>query len=166
MDKAIFLDRDGVINKERGEYTYKVSDFEILIGVKDALAQFRRRGFLNIIITNQAGISRGLYSIEDMQACHTYLLQECKGLIDDIYYCPWHPDVSNSLMRKPDSVMLERALAKYNIGIEESWMVGDKERDVAAGKKTGLKTCLIENTKKVTLADCIYPSLGDFAKTF
>lgn len=167
MNRAIFLDRDGVINEERGDYTFQLADFKILPGVKEALQLLKSAGYLTIVITNQAGISRGIYSQSQMQACHDYLLKECEGLIDDIYFCPWHPTVSESIMRKPDSVMLEKAIAKYEVNPQQSWMVGDRARDLEAGQKVGLKGCLI--TKEgveldIESENSIYPDLLSFAQ--
>ena len=145
MNKCVFLDRDGVLNVERGKYTYKVEDFKIIDGVVEALKTLKKKGYLIIVITNQAGISRGLYSREQMNACHHILQNECENLIDDIYYSPYHPTVTESISRKPDSLMFEKAIAKYDINCEVSWMVGDKERDLIPAKKLGIATILVGN---------------------
>jgi len=105
MRSGIFLDRDGVINRERGDYTFQVSDFEIIPGVLDALKLFNERGFKIIVITNQSGISQGLYSQEDVQICHDYMQKQLHQLIDDIYFSPYHPDITESLSRKPNSLL-------------------------------------------------------------
>ncbi len=141
--KCVFLDRDGVINKERGDYTYKVEDFVILQGVKTALTRLKKNDYLCVVITNQAGISRGIYSVEDMVSCHEHMLKKLEGLLDRIYYCPYHPDQTASLCRKPESLMFEKAIAKFNIQTEGSWMIGDKERDLIPAKMLGLNTALI-----------------------
>ncbi len=139
----MFLDRDGVINKERGDYTYQLSDFVILPGVKNALEKLKESNFLCVVITNQAGIGRGIYSVEDMEDCHKHMMNELDGLIDDIYYCPYYPEQTDSLCRKPGSLMFEKAIAKYGIQVEGSWMIGDKERDLVPAKKLGLATALV-----------------------
>lgn len=143
MQKAIFLDRDGVLNEERGEYTYKVDDFIIPEGTIEALKNLKEAGFLLIVITNQGGIAKGLYTVQDVLKCHEYLQQQCGRLIDDLYYSPYHEAYSNSLSRKPDSLMLERAIAKYKIKPELSWMVGDSLRDMIPAQKLGIKTIKI-----------------------
>ncbi|MCC9136139.1 D-glycero-alpha-D-manno-heptose-1,7-bisphosphate 7-phosphatase [Pontibacter silvestris] len=141
--KCVFLDRDGVLNRERGDYTYRLEDFEVLPGVREALGLLKENGFLLIVVTNQGGIAKGLYTKRDTMACHQKLQDSCGSIIDAIYYAPGHHTVSASLSRKPDSLMLERAIAKYNIDPAVSWMVGDALRDMEAGKKAGVKTILV-----------------------
>jgi D-glycero-D-manno-heptose 1,7-bisphosphate phosphatase len=143
QQKCVFLDRDGVLNRERGEYTYRLDDFEVLSGVPEALRLLKNNGFLLIVVTNQAGIAKQLYQKEDVMACHNKLQESCDTLIDAIYYAPGHPNFSESLSRKPDSLMLERAMAKYNINPNQSWMVGDSERDLHAADKVGVRSILV-----------------------
>ncbi len=140
---AIFLDRDGVINRERGDYTYKIGDFELLPGVTEAIKLMHEAGFKIIVITNQAGIAKGIYTVDEMKACHEKMQQSCNHLIDAIYYAPGHPSFSESLLRKPDSLMFEKAIAKYSIDPANSWMIGDKERDLIPARKLGINTILI-----------------------
>jgi D-glycero-D-manno-heptose 1,7-bisphosphate phosphatase len=141
MNKCVFLDRDGVINKDTLHYIYKVEDFEILEGVIEALQKLKQAGYLLIIITNQAGIAKGFYQREDVLKCYEYLQSQCGGVIDDMYFSPHHPDYDTaSLKRKPDSLMIEKAVAKYKIDVSSSWLVGDSEGDMVAGKKQHLKT--------------------------
>lgn len=144
INKAVFLDRDGVINRERGDYTYTLEDFEILAGVRPALEILKKEGFLTIIITNQAGIAKGIYSEKDMHNCHKYMMEELPGLIDEIFYSPYHEKFSKSLSRKPGSLMFERAMAKNKIDQNSSWMVGDKERDLVPAKQFQLKTVIVK----------------------
>src|SRR5688572_17454743 len=127
---CVFLDRDGVLNAERGDYTYRTEDFEIINGVPEALNLLKENGYLLIVITNQAGIAKGLYTKEQVFACHDKLQHACGNIIDALYFAPLHPTVSESLSRKPDSLMLEKAIAKFNIDPEKSWLVGDKKRDL------------------------------------
>lgn len=143
QQKCVFLDRDGVLNRERGEYTYKPDEFEVLPGVPEALALLKKNGFLLVVVTNQAGIAKKLYRKDDVLACHSKLQSSCHALIDAIYYAPGHPNFSESLFRKPDSLMLERAIAKYNIDPAQSWMVGDSERDLQAAAKVGVRSVLV-----------------------
>lgn len=153
MNKCVFLDRDGVLNREIGEYAYRPDHFIINTGVAEALKELKAEGYLLIVITNQAGISKGLYRDEDVQICHDLLQQECGGLIDDIYYCPYHPSSTNSLCRKPDSLMFEKAIAKYRIDPSVSWMVGDAERDILPAKKLGIRTIQVGEGEKSPVAD-------------
>jgi len=146
MNKAIFLDRDGVINVERG-YTYKLEDFIILPDLVEVLQLFLKKGFLLIVISNQSGIAKQLYTQNEVEVLHNYLIEELNRndiSISEIYYCGHHPDVSNCICRKPDSLFVEKALARFNIDATESFFIGDKERDIEAAKKAGVKGILIE----------------------
>lgn len=145
MNKCIFLDRDGVLNVERGDYTFLPKDFIIPPGVPSAIKKIKAAGFMVIGVTNQAGLSKGLYTREQMHICHEILMEKTDHLIDKIYYCPYHPTVSESLTRKPDTLMLEKAIAKYNIDPDQSWLIGDRARDIECGQKLGMKTVLITN---------------------
>lgn len=148
LKACVFLDRDGVLNEERGEYSYRLDDFKIIAGVKEALKALKDAGYLLIVITNQAGIAKGLYTAKDVIRCHEYLQNETGNLIDDIYHCPHHPVTTESLMRKPDSLMLEKAIAKHRIDPAKSWMVGDSERDIIAADKVGVKGILVNEKAK------------------
>ncbi len=143
MDPCVFLDRDGVLNIERGTYTWKIDDFEIIRGVREALEDLKMNGFKLVVITNQAGITRGVFTKKDMQACHQYLMEQTGYLIDDIYYSMYHPDYSNSLLRKPGSLMFEKAIARHQIDPSGSWMVGNSERDLVPAAKLGMRTIFI-----------------------
>jgi D-glycero-D-manno-heptose 1,7-bisphosphate phosphatase len=142
-NKCVFLDRDGVLNEERGDYTYKPEDFVVIPGVVEALQLLKSQGYLLVVVTNQAGIARGRYTRADVLACHDKLQQACGQLIDYLYYAPAHPTVSASLARKPDSLMLERALARFDIDPARSWLVGDRLRDIAAAQKVGVPAILV-----------------------
>ncbi|WP_162052794.1 D-glycero-alpha-D-manno-heptose-1,7-bisphosphate 7-phosphatase [Pontibacter pamirensis] len=142
-NKCVFLDRDGVLNRERGDYTYKLEEFEVLPRVPEALALLKENGYLLIVVTNQAGVAKGLYQRTDVLACHQKLQESCNTLIDAIYYAPHHPNYSESLSRKPDSLMFEKAIAKYNIDAGASWMVGDTLRDLQAAAKVGVASILV-----------------------
>ncbi|PSR54546.1 D,D-heptose 1,7-bisphosphate phosphatase [Adhaeribacter arboris] len=141
--KCVFLDRDGVLNVERGDYTYLPEDFILEEKVPEALALLKQRDFLLIVVTNQGGLAKGLFTRAQMEACHQKLLQNGNYLIDAIYYAPSHPAISASLSRKPDSLMLEKAIAKFNISPTESWLVGDQLRDMQAAGKVGVKGILV-----------------------
>ncbi|MFD2938218.1 D-glycero-alpha-D-manno-heptose-1,7-bisphosphate 7-phosphatase [Spirosoma flavum] len=154
MNKCIFLDRDGVLNEDRTDYVYRIEDFIIPTGVPEALRLLKEAGYLLIVITNQAGIARGLYTHDDVMTCYNYLQEQCGQLIDDIYYCPHHPKYdTESLTRKPGSLMLEKAMAKYNIEPDASWMIGDALRDMQAGRRAGVRTVRIAHDSQLT-AEC------------
>lgn len=147
MNKCIFLDRDGVLNVERGDYTYLPEDFVIEEGVPEAIRMIKDAGYLAIGITNQAGISKGLYTREQMQVCHDILMEKTGHLIDKIYYSPYHPIFSESLTRKPETLILEKAITKYDIDPSQSWLIGDRARDVECGQRMGMKTVLITDNQ-------------------
>ena len=147
MEKCFFLDRDGVLNVERGDYTYRTEDFKIIDGVPEAIEKIKRAGYLAIVVTNQAGISKGLYTRAQMHACHDILMEKTGFLIDHIYYSPNGPIFSASLLHKPDSLMLEKAIAKFDIDPTASWLVGDRWSDIVCGQKIGAKTVLIAEEK-------------------
>lgn len=153
MNKAVFLDRDGVLNEEIGDYVFRVEDFEVVNGIIEVLGILKKRGFLLVVITNQAGIARGFYTHEDVQNVHAYFQEQSGGLIDKYYYAPGHPDFSNTLSRKPGSLLFEKAIARFNIDPEQSWMIGDRERDLVPAKKLGMKTIRISTAVDETIAD-------------
>lgn len=155
-NKCVFLDRDGVLNADDEYYTYRLEDVVVLEGVAEALQKLKEAGYLLIVITNQAGIGKGQYGPVEVRAVHEKIQEKTGYLLDDLYFSPHHPEHSSrSLRRKPDSLMIERAMAKYNIDPQQSWMIGDRGSDVAAGRKVGAKTIFIGNRR--TEGD-----LGDF----
>ncbi len=147
MSKAVFLDRDGVINRERGDYTFKIDDFELLPSVIEALKKAQKKGFKLIVITNQGGIAKGLYTPTEVELLHAYLRKELEKenvFLTDIFYSPHHQDYSKSLDRKPDSLLFEKAMAIHKINPLQSIMIGDSERDIIAAKKVNIHGFLIE----------------------
>lgn len=159
MNKAVFFDRDGVINHDPGDYTSSIEQFRILPGVFDFMKDCMDKGYYLIIITNQGGIAKGLYTHEDVSEIHQKLLFEASAAgieIKDIYYSPHHDSVSNSISRKPGSLLVERALYKYKIDPGMSFFIGDKERDIFAGEGAGLKGILIPmNSNLSAISDLI-----------
>ena len=146
MNKAVFLDRDGVINFERG-YTHTLEDFVILPDLIEVLQILKQKGYLLIVISNQSGIAKGLYLQSETEILHTYLKDELRKnnvALDEIYYCAHHPDVGRCICRKPESLFVEKALARFNIDASKSYFIGDKERDTEAGEKVGVKGILIK----------------------
>ena len=145
--KAVFLDRDGVINVERG-YTHRLEDFVILPDLIEILQLLQQKGYLLIVISNQSGIAKGLYKQSEVEILHKFMVDEFtkNGIkLSEIYYCVHHPDVSKCICRKPDSLFVEKALARFNIDAKKSYFIGDKERDTEAAEKAGVKGILIES---------------------
>lgn len=144
--KAVFLDRDGVINHDPGDYTMHVSDFQILPTVLSTLKYWNELGYKLILITNQGGIAKGLYGHAEVDDIHAFFLKACDKAgveIVDIFYSPHHDDYGKSMTRKPGSLMIERAVHRHNIDPSQSFMIGDKQRDLDAGDQVGLTGILI-----------------------
>ena len=148
---TIFLDRDGIINKEIN-YLYKIDDFEFIDGIFDACLYLQSLSYKIIIITNQSGISRGYYSVIDYQKVTQWMLDQFKHKninILDIFHCPHGPD-STCDCRKPKPGMFLKAKAKHNTDMEKSWMIGDKERDIIAANSAGIdNTILIRSSHRI-----------------
>ncbi len=145
MTKALFLDRDGVLNREVGDYTYTTDAFEVLPEVVPALGLALRKGYLLIVISNQGGIAKGIFSHSDVEAVHgrlTETLREAEIGLTAIYYCPHHDVVGRCMCRKPGALMLEKAMARFNINATDSVFIGDSKRDVEAAARVGVKGIL------------------------
>lgn len=139
--KAIFLDRDGTLLKEVN-FLSRVEDIEIFDFTEAALRSLKNAGYLLIVITNQSGIGRGIYSEDDMHAIHDSMQTSLDGIIDAFYFCP-HLPTDGCNCRKPGTGMFEVAASQFEIEFDGSWMIGDKQIDVEAGKNAGLQTALV-----------------------
>ncbi|MEA1955842.1 MAG: D-glycero-beta-D-manno-heptose 1,7-bisphosphate 7-phosphatase [Campylobacterota bacterium] len=153
MQKALFLDRDGVINVEKN-YLYKIEDFEFIDGIFELCRYYQDNDYKIFIVTNQSGIVRGYYNDKDFDILTSWMLKQFKhnGIkIEKVYYCPHHPDISgNCSCRKPNPGMLNKADEEFNIDMENSIMIGDKERDIEAGLNAELKeTYLFDEFNKI-----------------
>jgi D-glycero-D-manno-heptose 1,7-bisphosphate phosphatase len=153
LNKAVFLDRDGVINVEKG-YLYRREDFEFLPGVPKALRLLKEAGFLLIVVTNQSGVARGFYPLEAVHELHRHLQDELVPYgvaVDGFYICPHHPDHASDdypsicSCRKPLPGMLVKAIADFHIDPARSYLVGDKPSDIEAGHAAGCR-CLLVRT--------------------
>jgi D-glycero-D-manno-heptose 1,7-bisphosphate phosphatase len=153
MNKAVFLDRDGVLNKELGDYVCRFEDFKVLEHNFTALKELQDRGYLLIVITNQGGLAKGWYSANVLDQMHTQLITtyaEQGVLISEVYYCNHHPEYNGKcLCRKPGSLMLEKALARFGIDASQSYFIGDRERDVIAGEAAGVTGILIDSDQPI-----------------
>jgi len=153
MNKAIFLDRDGVINFDPGDYTYSLSEFKLNDGIIGNLKRLYDNNYLLILITNQGGISKKLYSRADVEEIHAYLAKELKKVnveLAEIYYCPHHSINEECICRKPSSLMIEKALARFDIDPNKSYMLGDKMRDVECAEDAGVKGIKVELNKNIS----------------
>ena len=153
--KLIFLDRDGTLNKLKSDYVKNLSEFEILPSVGNNLKKLSDAGFNLIVITNQSAINRKLMTIDDLNQIHdslkSYLSSyDCK--IDGIYFCP-HTPQEHCLCRKPNIGLFEKALESYsNVDFENSWLIGDSEYDILAGKTLGINTIQIKSNESLDKA--------------
>lgn len=145
---AIFLDRDGTLNVEK-EYVHKVEDWEWIPKAIDAIRLINALDYLAIVVTNQSGIARGYYRVEDVHRLHSHV-DECVQVedarIDAYYFCPHHPDFGpkqSCFCRKPKPGLLLKARQDFDIDIRRSWIVGDKRSDVEAGLRAGVTPILV-----------------------
>jgi len=145
--KALFLDRDGVINVERS-YVCKIDAFEFLPGIFDLCRMAQEARFVPIVVTNQAGIGRGFYSDEDFQRLTSWMLDQfrARGIrIERVYHCPFHPTEGigeyrrESFDRKPNPGMILKARSEFGLDLAQSVLVGDKDSDIEAGRAAGVR---------------------------
>ena len=149
MTKAIFLDRDGVINQERKDYVKKLDEFRILDKTSDAINIIKNNGFLVIIITNQSAISRKLLSVETLNKIHEKLqsyLEKYGTSFDGVYFCPHIPS-ENCECRKPKPGLIVQAVTDFQIDLSQSYMIGNSETDVQAATNAGCKGILLKENQ-------------------
>ena len=155
MTKAIFLDRDGVINQERKDYVKKLDEFIILDKTSDAINIIKNHDFLVIIITNQSPINRKLLSVETLNKIHEKLqsyLERYDTSFDGVYFCP-HTPSENCECRKPKPGLILQAVIDFQIDLSESYMIGNSETDIHAAKNAGCKGILLK--KDQTLLEVV-----------
>lgn len=166
---ALFLDRDGVINIDRG-YVSRIADFEFIEGAADAIAAFNKRGWYVFVVTNQSGIARNYYTEDDMHALHDWMqarLAEHGAHIDRVYYCPFHEEGENpryrkdSFDRKPKPGMLLRAMSDFSVKREASFLIGDKEADIEAARAAGVAGFLFTGGNLARFAEWTLASFED-----
>ena len=146
--KALFLDRDGIINIEK-KYLYKIDDFEFIDGILSLAKFYQVNGYKIFVVTNQSGIARKYYSSNDFVKLSTWMINEFKKFgveISKVYHCPHHPSISGECTcRKPNPGMLLQAESEFGINLSESIIIGDKESDIEAGLNAGLKETYLFN---------------------
>ena len=160
---AVFIDRDGVINKETG-YVHTKDEFHFIDGIFDACREMNKAGYRIIIVTNQAGIARGYYTEDDFRSLTEWMLKQFSenGIeITDVYYCPHHPVsglgeyLRDCCCRKPAPGMILRAAREHSLDLEHSILVGDKVTDIESGRAAGVGCCaLVVTGHPVSVADC------------
>lgn len=176
--KAAFIDRDGVINEER-DYVHRVEDFRILPGVVEGLRLLQEQGWALVVITNQAGIARGLYTEADFQRLTAHMLAQLRRdeiRIDGVYHCPHHPTAGfgeylrDCDCRKPRPGMLLAAARQLDLALADSVIVGDKDSDLEAGRAAGLQACVLVESghapgpRARAMADHVCPGLQQAAQ--
>lgn len=165
MSKALFLDRDGVVNVEKN-YLHKIEDFELMEGILDVCRAYQERGYLIIIVTNQSGISRGYYTEDDFALLSRWMEEHFKEFgitITRIYHCPHHESIDGVCeCRKPSPGMFLEAQRDYNLDMAESVMIGDNERDIEAALRAGVgMNILLSSKADHSKANTIIHSLGE-----
>lgn len=146
MRKAVFIDRDGVINQDLGKYITNPKEFVFIPGVIKALKKLNKSEFKIIIITNQGGVGKGLYTEKDVEEIHKKMnsLLERDGIrLDGVYYCPHHPN-DGCDCRKPNLGLVNDAIEEHKIDPKNSFFIGDKTSDIKAGSDIGCKTFLVK----------------------
>lgn len=151
-NKAIFLDRDGVLNKNRDDYVKSTKELEIFSNIGKEILKLKMKGFLIIVITNQSVINRKIITIRELEEIHSTIqkfLMKSKTSIDKFYFCPHRPD-ENCDCRKPKPGLILQAINEFSIDVSKSWMVGDSKTDIQAGEKAGCKTILLKKNDSFT----------------
>lgn len=144
LRKAVFFDRDGVINKDRSDYVKRVEEL-VILDVANSIKKLRDRGFLVVVISNQSAVNRGFTTCENIEKIHSAIQEylKMKGTqIDAFYYCPHRPD-ENCGCRKPKPGLLNRATEDLKINLKSSWMIGDMDSDMEAARLAGCKAIKI-----------------------
>lgn len=158
--KLIILDRDGVINHDREDFVKSADECVPIEGSIEAIARLNKAGFTVVIATNQSGLAKEKFDLEDLEAMHekiTGLVEEQGGEIGAIFYCP-HQDEDNCKCRKPKPGLLDAIEAEFNTSVESCYFVGDSLRDLQAGLQKGCKPILVQTGNgKTTLAQLVEP---------
>ena len=171
MNKAIFLDRDGVLNEIQAnkDFYYKGGDIIFLPGVFDALKIIKNKGYKIFVITNQPVIARGIASIEEIEKLHEFMNKTLTGLIDKFYTCPHHPEMHPDVpehakkyriacnCRKPLPGMIFKAAEEFGVDIQKSWTIGDMITDIACGKAAGCKTIQVSSPHSIRITKSAMP---------
>ncbi len=170
MIKAVFLDRDGVLNKDPPHYAHRLDQMEMIEGVDEAVKLLKDAGYFLVVVSNQSGVARGYYPEEQIAIFNEALMKEIRkkgGDIDVFCYCPHHPEAPleqyrvDCNCRKPKPGMILDAVKKYDIDLSQSFFVGDKATDVETGKNAGVRTIIVlsgqgtDEIKKVNPNDCL-----------
>lgn len=158
--RAVFLDRDGVLNVEGGDYITRPEMLHLLPGVAEAVARLNEAGWLVVVVTNQSAVGRGYMDLAMLEAVHNHLREAIAaggGRIDALYSCPHSPEEGCSC-RKPAPGLLLRAASEHDIALSRSYIVGDSSRDIAAGHAVGCVTVLVLSGHTRAYVPCAFPA--------
>lgn len=152
MNKALFIDRDGVINVDK-VHVYQKEDFEFTDGIFDLCRRYSKKGYIILVITNQAGIAKGLYTEEDFKKLTQWMTEQFRDrgiIISKVYHCPHHPDIDGPCQcRKPAPGMILQGVKDFDLDISECVLIGDMDSDLEAGRRAGIPE---SNLHKFTLS--------------
>lgn len=169
LPKAVFFDRDGVLNVDSG-YVHCPKDFQWIDGAEEAIAYLNSRHWLVIVVTNQSGVARGYYTEKDVQNLHQYMndmLKKKGGWIDAFYYCPYLKGATipeydrDSEDRKPRPGMILKGLKKYNVPLSRAFLYGDGERDIEAAHRAGIQGFLFSSHNLFDFVKSTLPKIKD-----
>lgn len=170
---AVFLDRDGVLTEEKS-YVCSPEELAVFPYARECIQKIHEKGYYAIVITNQSGVARGMFSEETLREMNEQLIQETG--IDQVYYCPHHPEGKieqyrkRCSCRKPGTGLLKQACQDFPIDMENSYMVGDRAGDILTGQRMGLKTVLVESgygtkgLEEPVVPDYVVKDLRDIAE--
>jgi len=159
-EKALFLDRDGIINIDHG-YVYKIEDFEFTEGIFELLHLFIAKGYKLFIVTNQSGIGRGYYSEEQFLNLTVLMLKAFKqnGItIEEVQYCPHAPEEKCNC-RKPATGMIDKIVSKYQINLKNSWLIGDKQSDIDLAHNASIDNTVAIGERLIKCADLSFETI-------
>ena len=155
MNKAIFLDRDGVLNYDRDDYVKSVKELKIKPNVFSHILRLKENGYILVVITNQSAINKGLTTHENVKNIHTTIqnyLKENHTYIDEFFYCP-HTTDEDCNCRKPKTGLLQKAISQFDIDLKSSWLIGDRDSDIQAANFIGCRAIKLDS--KFDLGDAV-----------
>ena len=160
--KALFLDRDGIINVDSG-YVSKIENFTFSEAIFELLTLFKNSGYLLFIVTNQSGIGRGYYTLNDFHTLTQWMIKtlaEKKINIEKVAYCPHAPE-ENCLCRKPSTGMVDNICQEYNIDLSHSWLIGDKQSDIDLAHNSQIAHTIAISNKKIDKSEYHFESISE-----